>query len=212
MIKAILFDLDNTLIDRQRAFTEMLYRVFRSYYNDETYVEKLVKDMVAFDNGGKIERIDAFNKLIDKYNIKEFTAEKLSKDWSNESGSTVYLFDDVIDTLTKLKKKYRLAIVTNGDYVSQKRKLDNLNLYPFLDYTLISDEIGIRKPDVRIFKYALKQMNLKEDECVYVGDSYTRDIVGSLNAGIKPIYVCRNGVNHNDVETIYNIKDLLSIL
>lgn len=212
MIKAILFDLDNTLIDRQRAFTEMLYRVFRSYYNDETYIKNLVKDMIVFDNGGKVERIDAFNKLINKHNIKEFTAEKLAKDWSNESGSTVYLFDDVIDTLIKLKKKYKLAIITNGDYVSQKRKLDNVNLYPYLDYTLISDEIGIRKPDIGIFKYALKQMNIKEDECFYVGDSYSRDIVGSINAGIKPIYICRNGKEHNDVTTIYNIKDLLKIL
>ena len=106
MIKAILFDLDNTLIDRQKAFTEMLYKVFRSYYNDEIYIKNLVKDMIAFDNGGKIERIDAFNKLINKHNIKEFTAEKLAKDWSNESGTTVYLFDDVIDTLIKLKKKW----------------------------------------------------------------------------------------------------------
>lgn len=212
MIKAILFDLDNTLIDRQRAFKEMLYRVFGSYYEDKGYVEKLVNDMIEFDNGGRVERVDAFNKLIDKYNIKEFSAEKLSKDWSNESGSTVYLFDDVIETLKELKKKYKLAIVTNGDFVSQKRKLDNINLYEYLEYTLISDEIGIRKPDPRIYKYALNKMNLKEDECIYVGDSYSRDIVGALNANIKPIYVCRNNVKHDDVVTIYNIKDLLNIL
>lgn len=212
MIKAILFDLDNTLIDRQRAFREMLYRVFRSYYKDENYVEKLVKDMIEFDKGGRVERIDAFNQLINKYNIKEFNAKKLSKDWSNESGSTVYLFDDVIDTFKELKKKYKLAIVTNGDYVSQKRKLDNINLYKYLEYTLISDEIGIRKPDPRIYKYALNKMNLKEDECIYVGDSYSRDIVGAKNANIRPIYVCRNNVKHDDVTTIFNIKDLLNIL
>ena len=212
MIKAILFDLDNTLIDRQKAFTEMLNRVFHNYYKDEDYIKVLINDTLLFDDGGKIERIDAFNKLINKYNIKEFTAEKLSKDWSNESGSTVYLFDDVIETLKELKKKYKLAIVTNGDYPSQKRKLDNINLYPYIDYHLISSEIGIRKPDPGIFKYACNKLNLKENECLYVGDSYSRDIVGALNAGLEAIYVSRTDEQHKDVKTIYQIKELLNIL
>lgn len=212
MIKAILFDLDNTLIDRQRAFTEMLYRVFRTYYKDEDYINNLVNDALLFDDGGKTERIDAFTKLINKYNIKEFSAEKLAKDWSNESGSITYLFDDVKDTLNILKKKYILGIVTNGDYSSQKRKLDSINLYDILDYTLISDEIGIRKPDPRIFEYACNKLNLKPEECIYVGDSYSRDIVGAMNANLTPIYVCRNNEKHNDVKTIYNIKELCNLL
>lgn len=211
MIKAILFDLDNTLIDRQRAFREMLERTFHEYYTDENYIENLVKDTLIFDDGGRVERIDAFGKLIEKYNIKEFTAENFAKAWSKESGSTVYLFDDVVPTLQILKTKYKLAIVTNGDYDSQKRKLDNVNLYPYLDYTLISSEIGIRKPDVRIFKYACKQMGFKETECLYVGDSYSRDIVGALNAGLDAIYVSRVNEKH-DVKTIYNIHELLEIL
>lgn len=212
MIKAILFDLDNTLIDRQRAFKEMLVRVFSSYYSDKDYVKQLVDDMILFDNGGKVKREEAFTKLINKYQIKDFTAKQLSDNWSKESGSTVYLFDDVIDTLKTLKEKYKLAIVTNGDYSSQKRKLDNINLYDYLDYTLISSEIGYDKPDIRIFLHAINALKLKAEECIYVGDSYSRDIVGAKNANIMPIYVCRNNEQHNDVKTIYNIKDLLKIL
>lgn len=212
MIKAILFDLDNTLIDRQRAFKEMLYRTFSKYYNDDKYIEVLVNDMLEFDKSGAVERIEAFTKLINKYQIKEFTAEELSLNWSKESGNVVYLFDDVLDTLKMLKNKYKLAIVTNGNYASQKRKLDNVNLYGLLDYCLISDEIGIRKPDPRIFKYACEKLNLKESECLYVGDSYSRDIVGALNAGLDAIYVSRNNQIHEDVKTIYQIKELADIL
>ena len=211
MIKAILFDLDNTLIDRQRAFKEMLIRVFHNYYKDEEYINLLVKDALLFDDNGKIERIDSFAKLINKYEIKEFTAKELSSNWSKESGITVYLFDDVLNTLKKLKEKYKLAVVTNGDYASQKRKLDNINIYDLLDYTLISSEINIRKPDPRIFKYACKQMNLQEKECIYVGDSYSRDIEGALNAGLNAIYVSRNNEIHDNVKTIYQIKELLDI-
>ena len=212
MIKAILFDLDNTLIDRQKAFKEMLYRTFSKYFNDETYIDTLVSDMLSFDNNGTVERIIAFQKLIDKYKIKEFKAEELTKNWNNESGNVVYLFEDVIDTLIQLKKKYKLAIVTNGNYASQKRKLDNVNLYELLDYTLISDEIGIRKPDPRIFKYACEKLKLKENECIYVGDSYARDIVGAINAGLDAIYVSRKNQKRDNVKTIYQIKELIDIL
>lgn len=212
MVKAILFDLDNTLIDRQKAFKEMLYQTFSKYYNDANYVETLVCDMLSFDENGKVERIKAFEKLIDKYHLKEFTALELNSNWSKESGNVVYLFDDVLATLKVLKKKYKLAIVTNGNYSSQKRKLDNVNLYDLLDYTLISDEIGIRKPDPKIFKYACEKLNLKENECLYVGDSYSRDVVGALNAGLKAVYVSRNNQIHKDVKTIYQIKELLDIL
>lgn len=212
MIKTLLFDLDNTLIDRQKAFTEMLFRTYRKYFNDDNYINQLVKDTLTFDDGGKVERIDAFNKLIDKYKITEFNANELSTNWSKESGSVVYLFDDVIPTLTNLKEKYRLGIVTNGDYSSQKRKLDSINIYHLLDYTLISSEINIRKPDPRIFKYACQKMGFNEDECIYVGDSYDRDIVGALNAGLDAIYVSRINEIHEDVKTIYQIKELLEIL
>lgn len=211
MIKALLFDLDNTLIDRQKAFTEMLFRTYRKYYTDENYINTLVKDTLIFDDGGRIERIDAFNMLINKYNIKEFSALEFSNNWKKESGSVVYLFDDVIPTLTKLKDKYKLAIVTNGDYESQKRKLDSINLYDLLDYTLISSEIGIRKPDPRIFKYACKKMNLNENECVYIGDSYSRDIVGAINAGLDAIYVSRINEKYENVKTIYQINELLNL-
>lgn len=212
MIKAIIFDLDNTLIDRQKAFREMLQRTFSMYYNDDNYINVLVRDMLEFDKSGAVERIEAFRKLINKYQINEFTAEELSLNWSKESGNVVYLFEDVIVSLKTLRKKYKLAIVTNGDYTSQKRKLDNINLYELLDYCLISDEIGIRKPDPRIFKYACKKLKLKESECLYVGDSYSRDIVGALNAGLSAIYVSRNNQIHEDVITIHQIKELVDIL
>lgn len=212
MIKAIIFDLDNTLIDRQRAFKEMLIRKFTSLFNDEKLVNDMVKDVIEWDKNGTVERIVVFKKWAEKYNVTSITPEQLDKEWSNESGTVAFLYEDVKDTLIKLKEKYKLAILTNGNAFSQRRKLNTINIYDLLDYSLVSSEYIVKKPDKQIFEYTAKQLGLETYECIYVGDNYNIDILGSRNAGMTPIYVSRNDEIHEDVKSIKEIKELLDIL
>lgn len=212
MIKAIIFDLDNTLIDRQRAFKEMLIRKFTSLFNDEKLVNDMVKDVIEWDKNGTVERIVVFKKWAEKYNVTSITPEQLDKEWSNESGTVAFLYEDVKDTLIKLKEKYKLAILTNGNAFSQRRKLNTINIYDLLDYSLVSSEYIVKKPDKQIFEYTAKQLGLETHECIYVGDNYNIDILGSRNAGMTPIYVSRNDEIHEDVKSIKEIKELLDIL
>ncbi len=212
MIKAIIFDLDNTLIDRQRAFKEMLIRKFNTLFNDEKLVNQMVKDVIGWDNNGTVERIVVFKKWAAKYNVTCISPEQLDKEWSNESGSVAFLYRDVKETLIKLKEKYKLAILTNGNTASQRRKLNTINIYDLLDYTLVSSEYTTKKPDKQIFEYTAKQLDLKTNECIYVGDNYNIDVLGSRNAGMTPIFVSRKGEIHNDVATIKEISELLKIL
>ena len=212
MIKAIIFDLDNTLIDRQRAFREMLIRKFSSLFKDEELVNDMVQDVIKWDNNGTVERIVVFKKWAEKYNVTSITPEQLDKEWSNESGTVAFLYEDVKATLIKLKEKYKLAILTNGNTVSQRRKLNTINIYDLLDYSLVSSEYSTKKPDKQIFEYTAKQLGLETNECIYVGDNYNIDVLGSRNAGMTPIYVSRKGETHNDVTTIKEIAELLKIL
>lgn len=212
MIKAIIFDLDNTLIDRQRAFKEMLIRKFTSLFNDKKLVNDMVKDVIDWDNNGTVERIIVFKKWADKYNVTCVTPEQLDKEWSNESGSVAFLYDDVKETLIKLKEKYKLAILTNGNTISQRRKLSTINIYDLLDYTLVSSEYIVKKPDKQIFEYTAKQLGLETNECIYVGDNYNIDVLGSKNAGMTPIFVSRKNEIHDDVTTIKEISELLEII
>ena len=103
MIKAIIFDLDNTLIDRQRAFKEMLDRKFHQLFDDETLIQEMIKDIIEWDNNGTVERIVVFKKWAEKYNVTKVSPEQLDKEWSDESGSVAFLYDDVRETLTQLK-------------------------------------------------------------------------------------------------------------
>ena len=209
MIKAIIFDLDNTLIDRQKAFKEMLERKFHILFDDEELIQKMINDILKWDNNGTVERIDVFKKWAEVYHITKITPEQLDKEWSNESGSVAFLFDDVRDTLKELKKKYKIAVLTNGNASSQRRKLNTINIYDLLDYSLVSSEYGVRKPDKKIFEYTAKQLDLKTEECSYVGDNYKIDILGSRNAGMLPVFISRNNEIHADVLCIQTIKELL---
>lgn len=214
MIKAILFDLDNTLINRHRAFREMLEEKLPQILPRENkeVIKKMVEDILLFDENGDVERIESFGKWINKYHITEITAQEFSDYWSNTSGTVTYLYDDVIETLKQLKKDYFLAIVSNGNPVSQRRKLDNINLYEYFDYTLISGEIGIRKPDAGIFLYACNQLNVKPEECLYVGDNPKADMIGSRNAGMNSLYVDRFNKSIEGFDTIYQIKEIIDYL
>ncbi len=212
MIKAIIFDLDNTLIDRQKAFKEMLIRKFCSLFDDKKLIESMVEDIIKWDDNGTVERIIVFKKWARKYDVTCITPEQLDKDWSNESGTVAFLYDDVKDTLIKLKEKYKLAILTNGNVASQRRKLNTINIYDLLDFSLVSSEYIVKKPDKQIFEYTAKQLGLNTSECVYVGDNYNIDVLGSRNAGMTPIYVSRKNEIHNDVTTIKQISELLNIL
>ena len=209
MIKAIIFDLDNTLIDRQRAFKEMLERKFKLLFDDPNLVSQMIKDILIWDHNGTVERIDVFKKWANKYHITTISPEKLDEQWSNESGKIAYLFDDVRETLQKLRSKYKIAILTNGNAQTQRRKLNTINIYDLIDYSLVSSEFGIRKPHKEIFEYTAKKLGLKPSECAYVGDNYTVDIIGAQNAGMLPIFISKTGQTYDNVICIKTIKDLL---
>lgn len=211
-IKAIIFDLDNTLIDRQRAFREMLMEVFSSFFDDADLVAEMIKDVMEYDTWGYVSREESLTRWAEKYHITDIDPLELAQNWSKISGSTVYLFDDVIPSLSELKKKYRLALLTNGNSSSQRRKINNTGIADMFEYTLVSGEYEVNKPDPRIFQHACQQLNLDESECIYVGDNYITDIEGAIKAGLVPVYVNRRHDVHDDVINIREIKDLLSIL
>jgi len=211
MIKAIIFDLDGTLIDRQKAFKEFLFNEFNKYTIDEELINSMVEDILVWDDFGRVPRSISFGKWEEKYNLKGITANELDEKWKNESGKTCYLYDDVRSTLTELKKKYKLAILTNGSPTSQRRKLDSIDIYDLIDYSLISGEYEVNKPDPKIYRYVCEKLGCKPEECVYVGDTYDIDYEGAINAGLNSVFVNHKKEIHPEAKMIDEINELLKI-
>ena len=99
-------------------------------------------------------------------------------------------FPGAIDALKRFREKnVLLALVTNGSVESQRRKIRRFELEPFFDSIIIEGEFGCGKPDERVFRHALSQLNVDEKDAWMIGDDLDRDIVGSQQLGIFSIWV-----------------------
>ena len=214
VMKVIVFDLDNTLIDRQRAFTEMLKdRIELTLPEDKKHLkEQAIQDILMWDDNGTVSRSVSFKKYCDKYEVTCMTSEELSTYWTTISGSIVYLFDDVIDVITYLKEKYRLAILTNGSPISQRRKLESTGILNMFELSVVSGEVGIDKPDPRIFDVMCERLNVKPEDCLYIGDNYVNDVLGARNAGWNAIYLNRLRLASDETQMIDSLEKLKKIL
>ena len=95
--------------------------------------------------------------------------------------------------LEALKPHYRIGIVTNNRTAEQVEKLHHLDMHPFVDALITSEDVGVPKPDPRIFALALARLGARPAETVLVGDNWTADVLGALGAGIRPVWLNRTG-------------------
>jgi len=119
-------------------------------------------------------------------------------------------FPDALPTLRGLHEQSKpLAVVSNWD-PALPTLLAELGLAEFFNFVLPSAEIGIEKPDGRIFRLALQRLGLRSQEVVHVGDQYEADVVGARAVGITPILLDRKGqTRHQDVICISSLAELI---
>jgi putative hydrolase of the HAD superfamily len=119
-------------------------------------------------------------------------------------------FPDVLPTLRSLLERGKtLAVVSNWD-PALSTLLAELGLAEFFTFILPSAEIGVEKPDARIFKLALQRLGLRPQEAVHIGDKYEADVVGARAVGITPILLDRRGkARYQDVICISSLAELI---
>jgi putative hydrolase of the HAD superfamily len=221
MIKAVLFDLDNTLID--------FMKVKRSS------VDAAINAMLAA--GVKIKKEKATKllyKLYEKYGIEyqqifqKFLREVLGRvDYKAlAQGIVAYRktqtgilepYDEVIPTLRKLKKiGIRLAIVSDAPRIRAWIRLVELGIQNFFEVIVTFEDTGKYKHTGIPLKRALKLLNLKAEECLMVGDWPERDMVGSRKLGIKSVFAKYGAVrpirNSGADFEISSIKEVLNVV
>ena len=110
----------------------------------------------------------------------------------------VRMEDYVPALLARLKKKYKLGLISNFAYAPGPWKiLQRFNLTEYFDAVMVSAELGLRKPHPKIFEEALKKLRVKAGEAVFVGDSLKADINGAKKTGFKTVLVENVGLRKN---------------
>jgi len=225
VIKAILFDLDDTLFDHRHAVLESLkdvqaeFQCFRKYSLDE--FEAMHSDV--------LERIHLNDVLSGKMNIDEARAARFrllfdtagqpvnsdehwtaSRTYRKRYMTTKRAVEGAAELLSGLHGKAKLAIVSNNLLSEQIPKLNELDFEKYFDVLVTSAEAGVAKPDKRIFEIALEKLSVSPDEAVVIGDSFDKDIVGAHNAGIRSIWLnCRESFTENELNK-YNTIQILT--
>ena len=121
------------------------------------------------------------------------------------------LYSDADDLLVRLKKNYKLGIVTNGVAGLQRKKWHGCGLETWFDAVAISGELGIGKPNPKIFEWVANELQVPLESCLMVGDNADRDVQGGINAGIKTVWVDR-GFKPKTATATLEVKELLEIL
>ena len=119
-------------------------------------------------------------------------AEQLSEDFLNMTTAHFSLLEGAEELVRYLAKKYPLTVVTNGFVEVQYEKFHKSGLRDCFAHIVLSEEVGCQKPNPRIFEEALRMKGLQAEDVVMIGDSWSSDIQGAINAGIDQIWIRKN--------------------
>lgn len=224
--EVLLFDADETLFDFKKGENFAFLKCVDDFNlsEDKDGCIKLYKEINTFiwqeyEKGtitSKDLRVDRFRRLFKALGI-ERDAKEVSDAYMRYLGMSTFLFDGAEELIRDLSKDYRLVIVTNGLKETQTNRINKSTIGKYFEAVIISDDIGIAKPNPRIFEYALDSINYKDkSKVLMIGDSLSSDIKGGINSGIDTcLYNPERKVNNSDIKPTYEIcklEDLKNIL
>src|ERR1700692_1505145 len=137
-------------------------------------------------------RLRSWTAALEEVGIEDVAlAAEVAKFFAIDRSRRHVVFAESEQVLHDLKKKFRLALITNGAPDIQGTKIDGSNLASFFETIIISGDHGFGKPDLRIFRLALERLAVAAHDAVMIGDSLNRDIAGARDAGIRTIWINR---------------------
>ena len=119
-----------------------------------------------------------------------------------------------MELLNYLKPKYHLHLITNGFQEVQHTKLSGSGLEPYFETLTVSEEVGVKKPNPEIFRYALRKAGATAEESLMIGDEMAVDIDGARAAGIDQVFYNPSGESVEGERTfeVRSLKEIIGIL
>ncbi|MEH7344969.1 HAD family hydrolase [Bacillus sp. JJ1532] len=189
----MLFDLDDTLLNRDEAVDKMFLIILEKCYEDVKHSVKneMLKKFKEYDkrNYGYSDKTKVLESFFNEFPPKYRLPRNYIQDfWNNNFPQCFSINQNTINIVNAIKIQAKVAIITNGSTQRQKAKIINTNLNSCFDIIIISEEVGFSKPDKRIFELALNKLNVEPEAAFLVGDDIEKDIGGCQNANIKGIW------------------------
>ena len=218
--KAVYFDRDNTLTYRNEEAYKKYYALVESVSKKEFKMDK--KRMFEIFSKIKQKGFNTYTYENEVEFYKEYYKEVLNEECgyvdekvATEIFNTMWLkdralFDDVIDTFKAIKEKGLKIGIISDTGLSLKATLVALGLDDYIDCYTCSKEVGVMKPEPKIYLTALDKLGLKAEECIYV-DDYDEEVLGAQNLGFKAFRINRSEENKQDFD-IKSLKEIIKII
>jgi 2-haloacid dehalogenase len=220
--KSVFFDADDTLFDYPRAERAALRAcllefsvpvkpaIFISAYRRHNH--DVWREFERGETDQATLRVERFRRLAAELNIADLPLARVSTFYLEALSGQPQLLPWALATVRALAKKFPLALVTNGIASVQNRRFAASPITRHFQAVVISEEVGIAKPDPRIFTPALQKIGVKAAAVLYVGDSVTSDMAAARNAGMDFCWLNPGGVpvpaGHAPAHIISSIKEL----
>ena len=223
--KHIFFDLDRTLWDFDAAAEVAFERIYEKYnlkslgissaHEFHEVYHPLNEQLWVLYRADKITKDELnrtrFLKPLEHYGIHDTElADRLSEDYVYWSPRIVRLVSGTMELLDYLKPKYQLHLITNGFQEVQHTKLSGSGLEPYFETLTVSEEVGVKKPNPEIFRYALKKANASAKESLMIGDEMAVDIDGARAVGMDTVLFNPKGETIEGERT-FEVKRLMEI-
>ncbi|MCF8228193.1 MAG: YjjG family noncanonical pyrimidine nucleotidase [Bacteroidales bacterium] len=220
--KHIFFDLDRTLWDFDKSAFQTFEEIFDDYQLKEKGIDSFAEfvsqyrknnDMLwRYYRRGEIKKeilsLQRWEITLHDFNIDDIElATRISIHYIERSPLKVNLFPYTHEILSYLKDHYYLHVITNGFVEVQQTKLTAGDLRKYFTQIITSEEAGAKKPEKRIFEYALDKTGANLSESLMIGDDIDVDIQGAKNIEMDQLLVNHAGIDHELVPT-FEVADL----
>ena len=227
-VRAVLFDLDDTLFDHQRCARTALLAVRAGHSCFERFepseleashariLEELHLEVMAGRRDLDSARVERFRRLYSWAGVDadDGLATRTAHAYRDGYVAARTEVRGAAALLSAVRAHAMVVVVSNNLLQEQRDKLRHCDLDRHVDVLVVSEEAGMAKPDTRIFEIALQRAGVSAADAVMVGDSWTNDIEGARAAGIRAVWFSRSGAASPlpDVRTIYRLEPTEEVL
>lgn len=191
MLKAIIFDLDDTLYP-ERSYVLSGFRAVANWAEENIGIpaSQGIKELERLFEQGV--RGNTFNKWLEMHGFadSESLVSEILKVY-REHKPNIYLYQNALSLIERLKTNFLLGIITDGFAQVQRKKIEALGIIQYFNIMIFTDELGKKfwKPSSKPFKIALEMLKINGPEAVYIADNPIKDFVGARSVNMWTIRV-----------------------